>query len=74
MMKMKCLVIMLNDADWVVRYTAAQRVAAEALACLLDDPEPDVRAVVQERLTRLSDLYPSGCRGNGNETPETDNG
>ncbi len=47
-------VIMLNDADWVVRYTAAQRVAPEALACLLDDPEPDVRAVVQERLTNHS--------------------
>jgi hypothetical protein len=41
---------MLNDADWVVRYTAAQRVAPEALTCLLDDPEPDVRAVAQDRL------------------------
>jgi len=30
--------MLLNDRDWVVRYTAVQRVPAEALACLLDDP------------------------------------
>ena len=43
-------VTLLNDSDWVVRYTAVQRVPPEALDCLLDDPEPDVRAAVRERL------------------------
>jgi hypothetical protein len=51
-------VIMLNDPDWVVRYKAAQRVAPEALACLCNDPEPDVRAVVQERLNQHSQNTP----------------
>ena len=44
-------VTLLNDRDWVVRYTVVQRVAPEALGCMLDDPEPDVRAAAQERLT-----------------------
>jgi HEAT repeat protein len=44
-------VTLLTDPDWVVRYTAVQRVAPDALVCLLDDPEPDVRAAVQERLS-----------------------
>ena len=61
-------VILLNDRDWVVRYTAVQRVAPEALACLLDDPEPDVRAAVRERLTSHTQ------DADGNEKPEEDNG
>ena len=43
-------VTLLNDQDWVVRYIAAQRAPLETLPCLLEDPEPDVRAVVMERL------------------------
>jgi hypothetical protein len=46
-------VILLNDTDWVVRYTAVQRVAPDALSSLIDDPEPDVRAAVLERLNSL---------------------
>jgi hypothetical protein len=56
--------MLLNDRDWVVRYTAVQRVAPEALGCLLDDPEPDVRAAVRERLTSHSQ------EADGNEKPE----
>ena len=44
-------VTLLNDSDWVVRYIAAQRAPTETLPCLLDDPEPDVRAVVTARLS-----------------------
>jgi len=44
-------VMLLNDPDWVVRYTAVQRVAPEELSSLLDDPDPDVRTAVRERLT-----------------------
>jgi hypothetical protein len=57
-------VTLLNDTDWVVRYTAVQRVAPEALSGLLNDPEPDVRSAVRERLaSHCSGLY-------GNEKPE----
>jgi hypothetical protein len=43
-------VILLNDPDWVVRYTAVQRVEPEALTGLVNDPEPDVREAVLKRI------------------------
>jgi hypothetical protein len=58
-------VTLLNDCDWMVRYAAVQRVPTEALACLLGDPEPDVRAAVRERLTNHSH------RSDGNDKPGT---
>jgi hypothetical protein len=57
-------VTLLNDPDWVVRYTAVQRVAPEALMCMIDDPEPDVRAAVHERLNMHSQ------EPHGNNKPE----
>jgi hypothetical protein len=41
---------MLSDADWVVRLEAAQRAPLDAIAGLVDDVEPDVRAAVRQRL------------------------
>jgi Mg/Co/Ni transporter MgtE len=41
---------MLSDPDWVVRLEAVQIVPLEYLAELVDDVEPDVRAVVRQRL------------------------
>jgi hypothetical protein len=44
------VVVMLGDKDWLVRYTAVQKASLEAIASLSDDPEPDVRAIVHDRL------------------------
>jgi hypothetical protein len=43
-----------SDSDWVVRYTAALKVDPANLAALADDPEPDVRELVQQRLNSIS--------------------
>ena len=67
-------VTLLNDRDWVVRYTAVQRVAPEALVCLFNDPEPDVRTAVRERLINHPHLCPLGYVADGNAKPEEDNG
>jgi len=41
---------MLHDEDWVVRLRAAEHAPLESIAELVDDAEPDVRAVVRQRL------------------------
>jgi hypothetical protein len=41
---------MLSDPDWVVRLEAAQIAPLEWIAELVDDIEPDVRALVRQRL------------------------
>jgi hypothetical protein len=46
-------VIMLEDADWVVRLEAAQVAPVEFIAKLVDDIEPDVQAIVRQRLDVL---------------------
>jgi hypothetical protein len=48
--------VLINDSDWVVRYTAAQKVAPDNLTKLLDDPEPDVRDMARQRLQAHSSL------------------
>jgi hypothetical protein len=57
--------MLLNDPDWVVRYTVVQRAAPTSLACLLNDTEPDVRAAVLERLASHS-LEVEGKEKTGN--------
>lgn len=50
-------VMFLHDSDLLVRYTAAAKIVdPAALACLLQDPEPDIRELVNERLSALT--YP----------------
>jgi len=44
---------MLADGDWVVRLEAVQRVPLEAVAEMVDDAEPDVRAAVRQRLNEF---------------------
>ena len=43
---------LLEDDDWLVRYTAAQHAPAAALAPLLADTEPDVRGIAEQRLNK----------------------
>jgi hypothetical protein len=42
-------IVMLNDEDWMVRYTVAQKVDPLTLKALLNDPEPDVRELASAR-------------------------
>ncbi len=42
-----------QDDDWVVRLEAVQRAPLEAIAELVDDVEPDVRAAVRQRLSEF---------------------
>jgi hypothetical protein len=51
-------VSLLTDSDWLVRYIVAEKVPLTALHCLVDDPEPDVRSIVQQRLVSSPT---SGC-------------
>ena len=44
---------MLADNDWVVRLEAVQRAPLEDIAELVDDVEPDVRAIVRKRLNEF---------------------
>lgn len=44
---------MLKDEDWGVRLEAARHAPLEAITELVDDVEPDVRAVVQHRLNEF---------------------
>lgn len=45
------LVVMLNDEEWLIRYLAAERAPLAAVRNkLLDDPSPDVREMVRQRL------------------------
>lgn len=46
--------ILINDEDWVVRYTVALNVEPKSLHLLANDPEPDVREAVQQRLNSIS--------------------
>ncbi|MCQ8183647.1 nickel-dependent hydrogenase large subunit, partial [Methylomonas sp. SURF-1] len=46
--------LLLHDSDWVVRYTAALKADPAELAALADDPEPDVRELVRQRLQSTS--------------------
>jgi hypothetical protein len=39
-----------------VRYVVAQKVAPTALKALENDPEPDVRSIVQQRLSSISQV------------------
>jgi hypothetical protein len=41
---------LLADPDWLVRLEAARHAPPEAIAALVDDPEPDVQALVRSRL------------------------
>jgi hypothetical protein len=44
---------LLKDQDWVVRLEAAQRAPIEFIAELVDDAEPDVQALVRQRLNEF---------------------
>jgi hypothetical protein len=41
---------MLADSDWLVRLEAVKNASLENIAALVDDAEPDVRALVRRRL------------------------
>jgi hypothetical protein len=44
---------LIYDNDWLVRYTIAGKVDVSLLQPLLNDPEPDVRELVQQRLNLI---------------------
>ena len=42
--------LLIDDEDWLVRYTVALKVELASLKKLVNDPEADVREVAQQRL------------------------